>query len=77
MYWLNIDKPTRKHVVHVPTCVYCKPISTKWKSVQSMGRDGGWFSFDTLNSLRTFYKDNEIKGRIKGELCYCKKCITT
>ncbi|WP_155975812.1 hypothetical protein [Xanthomonas maliensis] len=42
---LNLDKPTRRAVLHQESCRCVPvPIGTRYKRVEAMGRDGGWFS---------------------------------
>lgn len=50
---LNIDKPTRRAIVHSrgSACPHVpRPYGTEYKFVGRMGRDGGWFEVATFDA---------------------------
>ncbi|CAM4284125.1 hypothetical protein FHS16_002239 [Paenibacillus endophyticus] len=75
MVWMNIDKPTRKIVIHQENCTYVphtETIPAREKDVGRMGRDGGWFKFksgtDALLELEHAFIYNDFTRK------YCYTC---
>jgi hypothetical protein len=60
MYWVNIDIPTKRFVIHHdPECRHVLGIEkTKLKGVHTLKRDGGWLNFDTYKAVKEFHKNN-------------------
>lgn len=49
MVWVNIDKPTKRYVVHsTSSCQYVnRKAETSYKGINELKRDGGWVAFDS------------------------------
>jgi hypothetical protein len=56
--------------LHREDCSYCKPRSSAWKGINEMNRNGGWFSFQTVEEAYEYYIENG-EGAIWQP---CKKC---
>ena len=59
MIWVNIDKPTKRYVIHASrSCQYVvQKAETNYKGVDTLKRDGGWISFDSrANALARYGK---------------------
>ena len=48
-FWVNVDKPTKRCVIHREGCKYEQAKSeTPFKGISKLKRDGGWVSFDSV-----------------------------
>lgn len=53
---LNIDLPERHAMLHDKSCSHLpRPVSTRYKPVGSVGRDGGWFRIASKASAEAGY----------------------
>jgi len=56
-YWLNVDKPTKKCVLHIRGCVFeVDKQESKRKGVGKTKKDGGWLVFSSKKLETTFSK---------------------
>jgi len=57
MVWVNVDIPTKKCVIHTEQCNYAKrKTETRFKGIEELKRDGGWFSFPSLHQAESHCK---------------------
>lgn len=52
--WLNIDIPTKTNTIHFKI----KPPKAKFKGIEEIKRDGGWFEFDGEEEAIKYAKSN-------------------
>ena len=71
--WLNVDKPTGVWRLHKESCLFCKPIETKFKGVNKWKRQGGWFKMTSLTSAYEFFLDSRENMDYWGP---CKICLS-
>ena len=74
MPWLNIDKPTKRCIIHTDDCVHVIGKSeTSLKGDGELKRDGGWLEFDTPEKAREFAEDK--MGHLDGVIIKdCADC---
>ena len=74
-YWINVDKPTRRCVVHSEICVYSrKKRETPLKGIERMKRDGGWMPFPSIQEARNYFDENWFPLGYYFSLCqFCLK----
>ena len=58
-FWLNVDYPTGLVKLHRSSCRHCTPGQGLYKKVNSVGKNGGWFSFRTPEEAKEYYENNE------------------
>ena len=67
---MNIDKPTRRCVVHYEICKYARgKRETPFKGVKRMKRDGGWMPFPSIQEARNYFDENWLPLRYEFSLC--------
>jgi len=73
MYWLNIDKTTKKCVIHINGCSYeRKKEETLWKGISELKRDGGWLSFTSMDEAERHFRNEWSKqGYELSRDCRC------
>ena len=71
MYWLNVDFPTNISKLHKEGCRHCKPRASLAKELGSLGRDGGWLRFGSVEEAKK-YHDNELENMIWQP---CRVCL--
>jgi hypothetical protein len=72
-YWLNIDKPTKKCVLHTEECTYVvEKEATPKKGVGEITKDGGWLSFSSRQETSAYFKHKwASRGYEVSEGCRC------
>lgn len=63
-YWMNVDKPTKRSVLHHAGCrhEHAKQ-ETPHKGIGQLKRDGGWLSFPSRQDAdQYFYRELRPKG---------------
>lgn len=82
MVWVNVDIPCKTCTIHLETCRYVcwfvkgdtKP---QFKGIEELKRDGGWFSFHSMEQAEDFCKRNwKPKGYSIRQDCYCIPSIS-
>lgn len=59
MVWLNIDKPTRRYIIHADNCVFEQmKTETPYKGIGRTKRDGGWLAFESYESAEGYYRQH-------------------
>jgi hypothetical protein len=59
MFWVNVDKPTKKCTIHKKNCTYVvKQRETTLKGIGKLKKDGGWFDFKTNNEAENYCRSN-------------------
>lgn len=82
MVWLNIDKPCKRCTIHIEPCrrvsYYIKGEGKpQFKGIEELKRDGGWFSFHSIEEAEDFYKRNWKPKRYSiSKRCYCNYPIS-
>ena len=72
-YWINVDKPTRKCVVHSETCIYARgKRETPLKGIGKLKRDGGWMPFQSPREARSYFDENWLL--LGYEFSACRLC---
>lgn len=74
MFWVNVDKPTKKCVIHKEGCKYEQnKVETLFKGINELKRDGGWFCFVSMEETQDYCKGEwELEGYItrRGGCCF-------
>ena len=70
MFWLNMDFKTGKNTVHRDICIHSVPENNALKEVNEIGKEGGWFSFQSVGEAVRYIKTNKISGLIQ----HCEYC---
>lgn len=72
-YWLNVDKPTKKCTMHVEGCIFeLEKRETPLKGIGRIKRDGGWFSFSSLQEIKNYFDEEwASRGYELSEKCQC------
>ncbi len=75
MYWLNIDRPTKRSVLHTGGCRHAQAKhETLHKGVGQLKRDGGWLSFTTQDEAQDVVRrDLQPDGFMS--LIRCADCL--
>lgn len=71
MFWVNVDIPWRMWKLHREDCRHSKPRASRYKGVNVMERDGGWFKFPTVEEAYEYYKEKG-EGDIWQPCKFCK-----
>ena len=71
MFWLDIDLPAQKAILHRGECIHVAPKAIEHKGVNEIKADGGWFSFESAGAAMRFYKFKRLSGDVNACL-YCK-----
>lgn len=62
MFWMNVDTVFKKCVVHREECPWVDWVrnegSPEFKGINELKRDGGWFSFDSIEEVESDYRQN-------------------
>jgi hypothetical protein len=76
MVWVNIDKPTKRYVIHEEKCVYVELFPKKRDKSKYTG---GWFHFLTLREAEApYYEKCEPKGfTISVDGCCCHRAANS
>lgn len=73
MLWVNVDKPTKRCVIHRQGCQYEQDKSeTPHKGIGELKRDGGWLSFASIEEAEDYCRREwEARGYIvrRGDCC--------
>jgi len=71
-YWLNIDYPSKYAMLHLESCVHCKPYNQKNKGVNKLLPNGGWYEFDSVEAAKALY------GKYYASFHWheCKRCCS-
>jgi hypothetical protein len=74
-YWLNIDKPSKKCILHTEGCTYeTNKEATPNKGLGEIKRDGGWLSFSSRQETSAYFKHKwASRGYELSEGCRCLK----
>jgi len=72
-YWLNIDKPTKKCVLHIEGCTYeVEKEATPLKGIEEIKKHGGWLSFSSRQEALAYFKHKWASvGYELSERCRC------
>lgn len=77
MFWVNIDKPTKKCVIHREECPWVDWVKNEarpeFKGIEELKRDGGWFSFDSMGKAENYY---ETEWEPRGYVLTIDYCIS-
>ena len=78
MYWLNIDIPTKKCVVHDDKCAWAKLVTQRkpeFKGIGELKSAGGWLSFPSMEEAEKYWEQNlASKGfPINKDTCSCTR----
>ena len=72
-FWVNVDKPTKRCVVHREGCRYEQDKSeTSLKGINELKCDGGWFCFASLEVAEDYCRREwQARGYIvrRGGCC--------
>ena len=70
-YWVNVDLPTKRFVLHNPDCAYVdKKVETDYKGLLQIKRDGGWLSFETSAAAEQYRRENHPQTNFRRcEVC--------
>lgn len=69
---LNIDKPHGTSILHDETCTQIpKPHGTAFKSIEELGRDGGWFTASSRAEAEVI-AEREFPGSTFRLCHYCQ-----
>ena len=56
-FWVNVDKPTKRCVIHREECRYEQAKSgTPLKGINELKRDGGWIPFNSIGEAQNYYE---------------------
>jgi len=69
-FWLNIDYPSKYVMLHMESCILCKPYNQKNKGVNKLGPNGGWYEFESVEAARSLYEKYYATFRWNE----CKRC---
>lgn len=73
-YWMNIDKPNQRCVLHLNGCLYeKKKKQTKLKGIRILKKDGGWLNFDSVKEAEKYFKKTWKKRGYKYQKG-CQRC---
>ena len=69
--WVNIDKPTKKCTLHTDcNCQYVINMKeTPLKGIESMKRDGGWYSFISITEAKRCCREWAQEEGYRGSKC--------
>jgi len=74
MFWVNIDKPTKRCVIHRDGCKYEQAKSeTPLKGIGELKQDGGWVSFASIEEVENYCeREWKAEGYIvrRGGCCF-------
>ena len=72
-FWLNVDRPTKRCVLHRPRCTYAVgKHETPFKGIGHVKRDGGWLGFASEQEARSYF-ESALQGEGFG-LVGCAHC---
>ena len=76
MVWVNIDKPTKRYVIHQEKCGYVELFAKKRDKSKYAG---GWFHFPSLREAEALYHEEwEPKGfAISVDGCRCHQAANS
>jgi len=74
MFWVNVDKPTKRCIIHREGCRYEQAKDeTLLKGIDELKRDGGWIFFPSIGEAENYcQREWEHKGYIvrRGGCCF-------
>ena len=72
-YWMNVDVPTKRCVLHRPGVAYAVgKRETPFKGIGHVKRDGGWLGFASEQEARSYF-ESALQGEGFG-LVGCARC---
>lgn len=74
-YWLNVDLPTKRSVLHAAACRHAHAKhDTQYKGIGQLKRDGGWLSFATPEEAQNFFR-RELQANGFVSVIPCAGCL--
>ena len=66
MFWVNVDKPTNRCIIHREGCKYEQTKrETPLKGIDKLKHDGGWVSFASIEEAENYCeREWESKGYV-------------
>ena len=81
MFWVNIDRPWKKCVIHREECPWFRWVTygdkPKFKGVGEPKRDGGWLPFVSISDAENYCKREwYLRGyTVSRDFCICNETL--